>query len=127
MPTNGSGTGIGSAPRDIRNTCSVRTMAVVFSAAIRMSGWTYSSINVDGRGGGVVSGGAAARAGLEGAQRCGRHPRMRSPGSPCACFSKQNRHRPGEFGIHGSDGAPDEKERRPEHQPPGYQASMMVQ
>jgi hypothetical protein len=32
-------------------------MAVVFSAAIRMSGWTYSSINVDGRGGGVVSGG----------------------------------------------------------------------
>jgi len=29
-------------------------------------------------------------------------------------------------GIYESDGAPDEKERRPKHQPPGYQASMMV-
>ncbi|MGB6514242.1 MAG: hypothetical protein WBF57_14870, partial [Mycobacterium sp.] len=29
-----------------------------------------------------------------------------------------------EFGIHESDGAPDEKEGRPKHQPPGYQACM---
>src|ERR1700756_5686590 len=27
-----------------------------------------------------------------------------------------------EFGVHESDGSPDEKERRPKHQPPGYQA-----
>ena len=32
-------------------------MAVVFSAAIRTSGWAYSSSNVDGGGGGAVSGG----------------------------------------------------------------------
>jgi len=30
-----------------------------------------------------------------------------------------------EFGINESDGAPDEKEGRPKHQPPGYQACMM--
>ena len=30
-----------------------------------------------------------------------------------------------EFGIHESDGAPDEKEGRPKQQPPGYQACMM--
>jgi hypothetical protein len=32
---------------------------------------------------------------------------------------------PREFGIHESDGAPDEKESRPKQQPPGYQACMM--
>ena len=32
-----------------------------------------------------------------------------------------------EFGIHESDGAPDEKERRPKHKPLGYQACMMAQ
>ena len=31
-----------------------------------------------------------------------------------------------ESGIHESDGAPDEKERRPKQQPPGYQACMMA-
>src|ERR1700687_3496819 len=35
------------------------------------------------------------------------------------------RYRPREFGINESDGAPDEKEGRPKHQPPGYQACMM--
>ena len=33
---------------------------------------------------------------------------------------------PRKFRIHESDGAPDEKERRPKHQPPGYQACMMA-
>jgi hypothetical protein len=42
------------------------------------------------------------------------------------CFGKQTATGPGEFGIHESDGAPEEKERRPKHQPPGYHASMMV-
>src|ERR1700756_1910156 len=36
-----------------------------------------------------------------------------------------DRYRPREFGIHESDGAPDEKERRPKQQPPGYQACVM--
>ena len=30
------------------------------------------------------------------------------------------------FGIHESDGSPDEKEGRPKQQPPGYQACMMA-
>ena len=38
---------------------------------------------------------------------------------------RADRYRPREFGIHESDGAPDEKEGRPKHQPPGYQACMM--
>ena len=37
-----------------------------------------------------------------------------------------DRYRPREFGIHESDGAPDEKESRPKQQPPGYQACMMA-
>jgi len=37
-----------------------------------------------------------------------------------------DRYRPREFGIHESDGAPDEKESRPKHEPPGYQACMMA-
>jgi hypothetical protein len=40
---------------------------------------------------------------------------------------RADRDRPREFGIHESDGAPDEKEGRPKHQPPGYQACMMAQ
>lgn len=36
------------------------------------------------------------------------------------------RYRPREFGIHESDGAPNEKGSRPKQQPPGYQACMMV-
>jgi hypothetical protein len=38
---------------------------------------------------------------------------------------RADRYRPLEFGIHESDGAPDEKECRPKHEPPGYQACMM--
>jgi uncharacterized membrane protein len=55
MPANGSGAGIGSAPRGIRSSRGVRTMAVIFSAAIRTSG-SYSSSNVDGGADGAVSG-----------------------------------------------------------------------
>ncbi len=40
---------------------------------------------------------------------------------------RADRYRLREFGIHESDGAPDEKECRPKHQPPGYQACMMAQ
>jgi hypothetical protein len=44
------------------------------------------------------------------------------------CSLRQaDRYRPREFGIHESDGAPDEKESRPKHEPPGYQACMMAQ
>ena len=38
---------------------------------------------------------------------------------------RADRYRPREFRIHESDGAPDEKERRPKQQPPGYQACEM--
>jgi hypothetical protein len=42
------------------------------------------------------------------------------------CLLRQaDRYRPREFGIHESDGLPDEKEGRPKHEPPGYQACMM--
>lgn len=111
---------------DIRGPCGVRTMTVVFSAAFPTSGCAYSSSNVDGGAGGAVSGRGAARAGLDGAQLCGRHPGTRPPGSQCDCFGKQTASGRGEFGIRNSDDAPDEKERRPKHRPPGYQASMMA-
>jgi hypothetical protein len=43
------------------------------------------------------------------------------------CSLRQaDRYRPREFGIDESDGAPDEKESRPKHEPPGYQACMMA-
>jgi hypothetical protein len=42
-----------------------------------------------------------------------------------ARFGEQTATGPREFGIHESDGAPDEKESRPKHEPPGYQACMM--
>jgi len=45
-------------------------------------------------------------------------------GVRCARFGKQTATGPREFGIHESDGAPDEKESRPKHEPPGYQACM---
>jgi len=42
------------------------------------------------------------------------------------CLLRQaDRYRLREFGLHKSDGSPDEKEGRPKHQPPGYQACMM--
>jgi hypothetical protein len=98
-------------------------MAVVFSAAIRTSGWAYSSINVDGGGGGVVSGGGG---GARWTRRCST---MRAPPKDtitqlAVCLLRQaDRYRSREFGINESDGAPDEKERRPKQQPPGYQAA----
>ena len=36
---------------------------------------------------------------------------------------RADRKRLPEFAVHESDGAPDEKERRPKHKPPGYQAA----
>jgi hypothetical protein len=39
---------------------------------------------------------------------------------------RADRYRLREFGIHESDGSPEEKEGRPKHQPPGYQACMMA-
>jgi hypothetical protein len=42
------------------------------------------------------------------------------------CLLRQaDRYSPREFGIHESDGAPDEKEGRPKHEPLDYQACMM--
>jgi hypothetical protein len=38
---------------------------------------------------------------------------------------RADRYRPREFGLHESDGSPDEKEGRPKHEPRGYQACMM--
>ncbi|SRR5271165_3954250 len=55
----------------------------------------FGSGPLDRAAGGAVSGGAAARAGLDGAQRCGRHPRTRSPSSQCACFGEQTAAGPG--------------------------------
>ena len=40
-------------------------------------------------------------------------------------LGRADRYRLREFGIHESDGAPDVKESRPKHEPPGYQACMM--
>ena len=76
--------------------------------------------------GGAAAVGAAASAGLDRAQRCGRHPGTRSPSSQCACFGEQTATGPGRSAYTESDGTPDEKEGRPKHQPPGYQACMMV-
>ena len=42
-------------------------------------------------------------------------------------LQRADRYRLREVRIHESDGAPDEKERRPKHQPLGYQACMMAQ
>src|SRR6476619_2050424 len=58
------------------------------------------------------------------AQRCGRHPDAIPQLAECL-LRHADRYRPGEFGIRESDGAPDEKECRPKHEPPGYQACMM--
>jgi hypothetical protein len=42
------------------------------------------------------------------------------------CLARRaDRYRPGEFAIHKSDDAPDEKERRPKYEPPGYQSCIM--
>ena len=80
---------------------------------------------VDRGGGGAVSGGGG---GARWTRRCST---MRSPPRDtitqlAVCLLRRaDRYRPREFGIHESDGAPDEKEGRPKQQPPGYQACMM--
>jgi hypothetical protein len=74
---------------------------------------------VDRGGGGAVSGGR---------RRCStvRSPPQDTITQLAECLLRQaDRYRPGEFGIHESDGAPDEKEGRPKHAPPDYQACMM--
>jgi hypothetical protein len=73
--------------------------------------------------GGAARGQDEARAGLGGAQRCGRHPGHDHPAR--RVLASASRPLPG-FGIHESDGAPDEKEGRPKHESPGYQACMMA-
>ena len=67
-----------------------------------------------------------------GARWTRRYSTMRSPPKDTvtqlamsACFGKQTRYPPRDFGINESDGAPGEKESRPKHEPPGYQACMM--
>ena len=74
--------------------------------------------------GGAVSGGGG---GARWTRRCST---MRSPQDTITQLAERSlrradRYRPREFGIHESDGAPDEKESRPKHEPPGYQACMM--
>jgi hypothetical protein len=101
-------------------------MAVVFSAAIRTSGWAYSNSNIDGGVGG-------------GSEQWGRRRALDSTVHNDAVATKDtitqlavrllrraDRYRLRGFGVHESGGAPDEKERRPKHQPPGYQACMMA-
>ena len=90
-----------------------------------MPGFGFGSGLVDSSGGGALSGGgggaldstvlsdAGATQGLD-------HPACR------VLLRRADRYRPREFGIHESDGSPDEKEGRPKHQPPGYQACMMA-
>jgi hypothetical protein len=93
MPANGSGAGIGSAPRGIRSSRGVRTMAVIFSAAIRTSG-SYSSSNVDGGADGAVSGrvgGALDSTVLNDAVAGHGHPARGD------CFGKQTATGRGEF------------------------------
>ena len=68
---------------------------------------------------------AAARAGLDGTQRCGRHPGTRSPSSQCACFGEQTATGPGSSAYTSRTALLTKKESRPKHQPPGYQACMM--
>ena len=51
---------------------------------------------------------------------------VRTLGGILALLRRADRDRIREFGIHESDGAPDEKKRRPKHQQPGYQACMMA-
>ena len=75
--------------------------------------------------GGAVSGGGG---GARWTRRCSP---MRSPPRDmitqlAECLLRRaDRYRPREFGRHESDGSPDEKEGRPKHEPPGYQACMM--
>ena len=44
----------------------------------------------------------------------------------CARFGKQTATGSESSAYNESDGAPDEKEGRPKHEPPGYQACMMA-
>ena len=51
-------------------------------------------------------------------------PRDTIPARSGLAFGKQTATSPQDFGINESDGAPDEKESRPKHQTPGYQACI---
>jgi hypothetical protein len=74
--------------------------------------------------GGQLAVEAAARAGFDGAQQ--RDCRLGHDHSARRVLvSAADRYGSREFGINESDGAPDEKEGRPKHQPPSYQACMM--
>ena|ERR1700730_3387879 len=78
-----------------------------------------------GRLGGAVSGGGGGAA-LDSTGSTTRSPPKDTIRQLAECLLRQaDRYSPREFGIHESDGAPDEKESRPKHEPPGYQACMM--
>lgn len=51
-----------------------------------------------------------------------RFPRACTQLAECM-LRRADRYRLREVGIRETDGAPDEKERRPKHKPPGYQAA----
>jgi hypothetical protein len=62
------------------------------------AGVCFGSGLVNRGGGGSVGHGAVrapTRAVLDGTQRCGRHPRTRSPSAQCACFGEQTATGPG--------------------------------
>jgi len=86
----------------------------------------FGSGPLDGAAGGAASGGGG---GARWTRRCST---MRSPPKDtitqlAVCLLRRaDRYRLREFGIHGSDGPPEEKEGRPKHQLPGYQACMMA-
>jgi hypothetical protein len=97
-----AGSGVGSADADVVQAAghsqrdgaglidAVGADAVVGVGA--GAGFCFGSGLVDRGGGGSVGQwavGAAARAGLDGAQRCGPHPGTRSPSSQSACFGEQ--------------------------------------
>jgi hypothetical protein len=94
------------------------------------AGVCFGSGLVDRGGGGSVArwGGERWGGGARGTRRYSTMrslPRTRSP-ARSVLASASRPLPPREFGINESDGAPDEKECRPKHEPPGYQACMMV-
>ena len=69
--------------------------------------------------------GTEPETGRSGAQGCGTAEYSRYQLAVCL-LRRTDRDRLREFGIHESDGAPDEKEGLPKHQSPGYQACIMA-
>ena len=68
---------------------------------------------------------AAVRAGLDGAQRCGRHPGTRSPSSQCACFGEQTATGSGSSAYTSRTALLTKRRAVRSSEPPGYQACMM--